>query len=314
VSNQECQRCGAKSIDAFLCRLHATDLKRHLSELAGSLDIKTGRATTGWIENLADSAQGQARIGRDNGRRSRSDSEAPLRFNEKASTLLRQVHGTLARWVQDLCESRGVEYRPVKFVRLDLVGPLRIQELRGVRYSSHGADLALWLEIHVAAILGSEDAGMCLDELESSIGAIKAAVDRPPDMREVGECPSHLDDGTICANYLRADRDAVEVTCPECGVSHNVDRVVDASLSRADHMPWTSEAIMEIVDQHGLRLSPRTWRDWRKMGVVKPCLWQRADGSIGIGKQNLDDVPLYRLSDVRMAMAKKGERGRREVA
>jgi hypothetical protein len=33
-----------------------------------------------------------------------------LQYNSNALQLLQQVHNTVTRWVQDICDSRGVEY------------------------------------------------------------------------------------------------------------------------------------------------------------------------------------------------------------
>lgn len=302
----ECQVCGGKSA-LPLCRNDVDKLTAMLTALTGEY-LPNGKSTSGWLEALDDAACGNTRMGDGGGRRNPGEEHAPIRVNFKASDLMTSVRGTLARWVQDMCESRGIEYRPVKFVRCDTVGPLPLGTLRGLRYTGAGADLALWLLVHVDAIVVSEDAGMCFDEIESVITQIKLRIDRPPDMRAVGECPSPVSDIERCGNFLRAERDAIQVTCSECQATHNVERVVEQSLARADHMPWTSESIMQIVDDYGLHLNPRTWRHWRSAGVVKPCLYQRPNGRIGIGRSTDEDVPLYRLSDVRQAMASKGQK------
>lgn len=304
-----CQHCGCKS-QLPLCNSDAQKLRDMLIALAGH--ETDGKQYAGWLENLADAATGHTRMGNDNGRRGGSD-EAPIRVNFKASDLMVSVRGTLARIVQELCEDRGLTYVPVRFTRPNFIGPLPIGTLRGLQYTGGGADLALWLLEHSDAVAVSVDAGMCFEEIETVINAIKIAIDRPPDMRTCGECPTMVGDNKKCGNFLRADKDEDVVKCAECNAEHSVDRVIELSLARADHMPWTADAIMRIVDDYGLRLNARTWRDWRQNGVVKPCLYQRPNGRIGIDRQNNEDAPLYRLSDVREAIAAKGKPDRREA-
>lgn len=204
-------------------------------------------------------------------------------------------------------------YNPVRFVRDDFVGPLQLGTLRGLRYADNGAHLAWWLLIYIDAIVVSEDAGMFFEEIHNVIEEIKRRVDRPADMRAVGECPTPISDIARCCNFLRADRDAEIVKCEVCEATHSVEKVVEESLSKADHMPWTAEVIWGIVEDYGLQLKARTWRDWRQTGVVRPCLYQRPNGRIGIAKASEADVPLYRLSDVREAITTKGQHGKRET-
>jgi hypothetical protein len=309
-TNLTCHRCGAKS-SLPLCANDINKLRAMLLELTGEYR-PNGKSVTGWLESLAEAATGHTRMGGDNSRRANSDSESPIRFNDKASDLITSVRGTLARIVQDICQTNNLDYQPVRFVRPDFIGPLQPGTFRGLRYADNGAHLAWWLYVHIDRVIASDHAATHYDDIDNTITTIKTTIDRPPELREVGECTTLREDDTRCATYLRADRDAIEVQCPECRTTHNVEKVVQASLARADHMPWTAETIMEIVERYGLQLNARTWRKWRANGVVKPCLYQRPNGRIGIGRANIDDIPLYRLSDVRQAMA--GDRDRRKKA
>lgn len=306
-----CQRCGARS-QAALCRTHESDLRRMLQELAGTVNPQTGRSTAGWIEHLADAAVGTVRMGGDGGRKTRGD-DAPIRFNDKASQLLQQVQGSLGMWVRDICESRGIEYEPVRFERPGFIGPLQLGVLRGLHYMGGGAPLALWLEVHVGAVLASEDAGMFLQEIEGLIGAITRLIDSPIPNRDIGPCPTIKgDDGRQrCDTWLsvkRIDpatgRPPIEVTCPGCHLTQNIDRLMQDFLHRANHMQWTHERILQIMDIAQIKVPERTMRRWRHNLPVKPCGYLRADGRrIGITRASVDDVPLYRLADVQKKIA-----------
>lgn len=116
----ECEVCSAKS-QLHLCNRCTTDLRAMLAGLARGEYVRTGshgrtgsggrwwieRRTPGWLEFLEDAALGRTRLG-ESARRS-SDLTMPLPVNLSASALLQQVHNCLARWVQELCESHGVE-------------------------------------------------------------------------------------------------------------------------------------------------------------------------------------------------------------
>jgi len=333
MTNPVCARCGARTTDSTLCRPHQAELRKLLAELAGSLDLTTGRATAGWIELLADAAIGQVQMGGDGGRKTGGD-ESPIRFNRKASDLQLQVQGTLARWVLQLTEDRGVAYQPVRFVRLGFIGPLRPGELRGVRYTSYGAELALWLEMHSQAIALGDDAGQCLDEMSALIGAIQAKIDRPIPMRFAGPCPTQVDGDHArscesrhphaCGTALRFKRYAMvrgqleevrEVKCPSCKATHRVETLLNRLLADLDHWRFTANEIMWVMSELDEALPERTWRRWRKENRVPVRGWRRPAGGIGLTKRNVDDEPLYRLSDVRKeAQSEIKHSDRKEVA
>jgi hypothetical protein len=90
-----CQHCGSRANDAFLCRQCATDLREMLEGLPR------------WLAYLSDAAHGQTRLG-ESARRS-GDLTSPMPVHLGASALYRQVHNTLSRIMQEICESRGVE-------------------------------------------------------------------------------------------------------------------------------------------------------------------------------------------------------------
>jgi hypothetical protein len=88
----QCQRCNSKC-QMFLCNTCSGELH----------DMLTGLPR--WLSFLHDASVGQTRLG-ESARRS-GDLTSPMPVNLSASALYQQVHNTIMRIVQDLCESRG---------------------------------------------------------------------------------------------------------------------------------------------------------------------------------------------------------------
>jgi hypothetical protein len=97
-----CQRCSGRVHDAFICRRCERDLKEMLDGLPR------------WLGYLQDCVHGQTRLGESARRSSDQGSPMPCPVGPKGdwkgspSELYQQVHNTLSRIVQEICESRGV--------------------------------------------------------------------------------------------------------------------------------------------------------------------------------------------------------------
>src|SRR5271156_1103881 len=103
----QCQHCYGKS-QLFLCGQCSRELRDMLHGLAHGQRLPTGQTSAGWIENLQDGVWGRTRLG-ESARRS-TDRNSPLMVHLDASRLLDNVHAVLVRWVQDICDSRGISY------------------------------------------------------------------------------------------------------------------------------------------------------------------------------------------------------------
>lgn len=235
-------------------------------------------------QHLAEAATGQTRLG-ECGRRTRAD-ESPMRVNLKASDLLTRVNESLVRIVAELSSSLGTPYRSEDVTS---------------EYAGDTAKLALWLARHTHDIAGEDGAGARFDEIHAHIGRILATINRPVPPRFCGPCPSvdPADERRQCGMALMARRDALEVKCPQCGETHNVDNLMRRLLTEVDHWRFTSKEILLIMATLGDNLSDRTFRQWRSKGTVKPRGWRRPDGRISLTRHSDDDEPVYRLSDVR---------------
>lgn len=291
-----CQICSAKS-QLFLCRAHTDELRDMCADLPRL------------AQHLAEAATGQTRLG-ERSRRASSD-EAPMRVNLRASDLTDHVNATLVRWVRDLCDSRGITYRALRIVPPSFASELETDEVRS-EYTGDTAKLALWLAKNVEAIAADESAGECFDEIHAHIGRILAVINRPVPPRFCGPCPSTdpADERRQCGMALMARRDAVEIRCPQCDTTHNVEALMRRLLAEVDHWRFTRKEILLIMSTLGEPLNERTFRRWRSNSLIRPRGWRRSDGRISLTHHHEDDEPVYRLSDVRLAKARSATTGK----
>lgn len=286
----KCQHCGAKS-QLFLCRTHIDELREMFTDLPRL------------AAHLAEAATGQTRLG-ERSRRAKSD-DSPMRVNLTASGLLDQVNGTLVRLVRDVSAGRGEPYR----------AGCGATDPAASGYNSDTTKLSLWLAHHVDDLAGVDTAGARFDEIHAHIGRILSVINRPIPPRFCGPCPTvdDQDDRRQCGMALMARRDAVEVRCPQCGETHNVELLLRRLLAEVDHWRFTRKEILMIMDTLGDRLHERTFQRWRKENVIKPRGWRRPDGRISLTNHGENDEPVYRLSDVRAAKGRSVAAGRTET-
>lgn len=288
----ECQRCSAKS-QLFLCQEHVGELAEMFSDLP--------RLT----QHLAEAATGQTRLG-ERSRRTSSD-EAPMRVNLKASELLTNVNEMLIRRTFHLRHTTGINYKSVRVLPPGWKGHVGYGDVIS-KYSGTTAKLAFFLALHVNDIAADEQAGDCFNEVYANIKRILSIINRPIPPRFCGPCPSpHPDDGgRQCGMALMARRDAVDVRCPQCGNTHNVEVILRNLLVNVEHWRFTVKEILMIMETLGDRLPERTFQRWRKTGVVSPTGWRRPDGRVVVSQRNCEGnaEPMFRLSDVRRAKAR----------
>lgn len=263
----ECQRCGGRA-QLFLCPTDIADLRQMLAEiprLAAYLD---------------DSAFGQTKLG-EPARRTKSD-ETPMRVNFRASRELTQLHATLGRWVQDMCETRGM---PIPEVMAHSPGRDPAAIAAHSRAVVTTATMARWMAHNVNAIAATDDAGLCYREIDRHVTRIMRIINRPSPPRFCGPCPTETA-GLLCDTRLMAHRGASDVKCPVCHEVHSVAELLADLWERIEHMSFTSADVLLVFGALDRPLSPRTWRQWRFGKRIMPSGW--ADGE-----------PLYRISDVR---------------
>ena len=157
MSDVTCQRCSAKC-ELFLCTRCTLDLRQMLTDMPW------------WLDRLAETSVGQARLGEPGGRRShktglekyadpkpavdgsdgtegdrrleRDLDDRKLRarllaqggVNAHASDLFDEVQNMLGSWVRDVCERRGVD----------------------VPHIATASRMAMWLKKHVSSLASAE--------------------------------------------------------------------------------------------------------------------------------------------------------------
>jgi hypothetical protein len=270
----QCQRCSAKC-QLFLCPPCETELRDMLLGLPRFIDY------------LIDAALGQTRLG-ESARRS-SDTTTPLLCNESASRHLDNIHAMLVRWVQDLCETRGVDYPGPRMVPRDFIGPLLEGAVRG--HAKHTKSAAVWLASHTSAIACDEAAGQCFDDIRNAIVLIESVINRPLPSRFLGPCPALLNDNygeRICNVELTACRDDSYVQCGACKTTHRVDDLHDQQMKTTGAMSFTlSELYRMILPVNQEYVPLRTLQHWVSRGRLVPTGYD-AEGE-----------PRFLLDDVR---------------
>ena len=314
----ECRSCGGRAT-VFLCHPCEKRLGRDLADLPW------------WLERLTEAALGQTRMSDNGGRRSAArrdlDGETPLAeciatlpdgepdlakaqharhqaalskalaaggINHRASRLLAEIADSLGYWVRVLCESHGVIYIP----------PVS---------ATHGGDFAAWLAVHVSAISGSEDAGTISDEVQTHIADIVQCVNRPIPVRTLGRCPTWVESAQ-CGQPLRAPADLDEVKCRACKTIHAVNRLMLQTMTELGDRHFTAAELATACRRlpEEFRVTDRTLRRWRRLGLLRPVGWRRG-GPAGrrVPTWHSDaDEPEYAWADIEALRT----RDRRRVA
>ena len=304
MTDTTCQTCKRPTHNA-LCTTCTTELRAMLQGLAAGTNAN-GKPTPGWLEHLADAAIGRTRMG-DGGRRTRTEPEGlkgdsdaiqdnpdilRKRFlalggiNSRASDLYARILTMLTDWALALQPTLN---HPERFT---------------------AGTLALWIaQQHMDSTARHPRAGEWHSEARIAISDIEHLINRPQPPRFCGPCPtqleqSHDSDCTVrhphaCSTALMAKRDAVEVRCPTCKQTHNVDQLLQHLLADVDHWRFTASEITMIMRTLDEPLVDRTFRHWRKVGKVRPRGFRRPDGRMVLTRHTDDDEPVYRLSDVR---------------
>lgn len=299
----KCENCGGRA-QLFICPRCVADLREMLQRLPR------------WLTHLEEAAYGQVRFSSGSGRRNsasggltRYTDETPAsdglggmegqrRLEQDAddgkldlrkvlaagrvSTLACErrdkITSMLSTWIRDICETRGLDM------------PAFDSDVRA---------MARWLAMCVAAIAASPGAGEFYDELTEHIRSIERIINPPDDPQFIGPCPTLIDHRRQCGMCLMAKRPAIEVNCPTCKRTHNIEALIHRLLADVDHWRFTVDEILMIMEKLGTPVPERTFRRWRADKRVKPRGYRRPDKSIGLTRRSVADEALYRLIEVR---------------
>ncbi|AXN50959.1 hypothetical protein MMRN_38630 [Mycobacterium marinum] len=334
----ECQSCTAPT-ELYLCAQCTDELRAELISLARGPKAG-GRPTAGLLEALNDVVTRQTCMGGGTGHRKRGDelpdpfephtSKSELADDDRwtkltkqgqASELLSAARNSLGTIVHDVLESRGLDLEPA-FLMADkgFIGPL----LPGWRRMPSGwcpttAEVARWLAVHVHAIACDESAGTWKREIDALARKIKRAIDRPPAPRFCGQCDTRID-RKICGLMLYARREAIEVTCSQCRITHNIDALYNRWLNSIDYRIATREELIgnqraanpELYDTGimGALDEPVSWQQfsrWCRERHLKPVRYMRPNGRRGFFRHSDQDIAEYRVGDVRRVRRKMAQ-------
>lgn len=294
-----CAKCQRAST-AWLCWDCTKHLKRTLKRVP-------------WLdENLDITVTRQDRLAK-SGPRVGGETETPVLFNVGASQFRNVLRDTLTRWVRDMCEQRGVEYLPVGCTHpAGFIGPLPWGARRDHGDTPTTSDLARWLAHNTVAIMHSEDAGLCYDEITKLVEKGIEWINRPEPPVYRGPCPTvvgedHRGRPTRCGVDLYAERDDDFARCPRCKVDHDVQKVEQDLLNAMDARLMSGAEIRRVMRELGEPVPESTFFHWRKTGRIRPRGWMHA-GRITDHWIHRDDPPVFQLGDVRAA--RRGDSGK----
>lgn len=241
-----CRKC-SQPAQLFLCPKCVDTLREHTTQLS-------------WlVERLDETVTRQdkltsATIGK--------SSDEPLPFNADASKLAHRACNTITTWVRSICEHRGTEFRTVRVVSLDFIGPLPDSRWRRLpsRYRPTLADMCEWLAEHVQAIALSPGAEECAVDMAELRESIVRSVNRQ-ERHFAGPCPTvkghNRQGGQIrCGQMLYASGDELFVQCPSCKTTIDVKKnrlrtSVDRDLMPEPKLLETLRAVEGGLDEDG---------------------------------------------------------------
>lgn len=313
----KCLHCTGKS-ELFLCATCTADLRRMLADMPW------------WLDRLAETSIGQARLGEPGRRGHRSgleryanpkpatdgiegtegqrllaqdlgDEKLRVRLlaqggvNAKASDLFDEVQNMLGSWIRDVCERRGIYWVDPGFI-----GPLRANEERAVNRTASG--MAIWLRDRVSALASAECADETFSDIKKATEDMERAVNRPPLPKTCGPCPTpgeHTEKGFVmadvrakCGTRLEARATAADVRCPTCKQTHNVEALIQRLINETNYTCYTIPELCQIVlPRLNEHIPQQTLQRWHARGELKPQGYTTTDR----GKT----IPQFMLADVR---------------
>lgn len=298
-------KCKGRAANSFLCPQCVAQLRHQL------LGLPT------LIEHLADAANGNTRLSADFSRLFGFESRQPV-VDHRALRLINDIGDTIGGW------ARGT----ARIHRLMISPPINWHRPIS-EYRHTTKDFAMFLAAHVDLLGKDPDVGELCTSLTSHIRRGLGIVNRRIPPQFCGPCPATISDhrkcvsvdaGGFCAGRehecttrLMAPRGAAEVSCPFCGTTHRVEKLVTQLLARADHFRCTIPDMYRVMLMLGEPVKLRTLYVWAANGKLRPSGYIRADKKIiGITKRNDDDKPIYRVSDARKQRLNKAKPSKSE--
>ncbi|MBO0882012.1 MAG: hypothetical protein J2P17_17060 [Mycobacterium sp.] len=160
--------------------------------------------------------------------------------------------------------------------------------------------LARVLATNTAAIAAHPDAGQCYNDIQKLCDDIEHRINRPKPPRYLGPCNARLTDNygqRVCRTELTAQPDDIEIQCPECKTTHNVDKLLQQQIDDTDEMSFTiTELQRTILPALRLNIPLRTLQHWSASSRLVPTGYDSAGD------------PKFLLGDVRRLHAAKPQK------
>lgn len=142
---------------------------------------------------------------------------------------------------------------------------------------------ASWLARNVASIALLESAGRCFSDVRQAVELIERAVNRKPEPKYCGNCPTPLDaaerqklrelrenDRANCATPLYVDnREDIEITCWRCHQTYNINKLFDDALETSKGLLYSEKEVLDIMAQIGRPIPRSTWWSWKKHDFIE---------------------------------------------
>lgn len=153
------------------------------------------------------------------------------------------------------------------------------------------AALARALAANIHNIARHQHAGQFLTELEHAVTAVDRTINRPIPPRYCGPCPTqqggthcgtrHERTGELQRTALLAPREATQITCHTCGITHDIAEIERKLWDEVGQWLLTPAEILLVMDYFGEPIAESTFRRWRAKGKIparghrngKPRYW-----------------------------------------
>ena len=274
-SDPSCARagCGRPTVDAYLCRSCADALRvelEHVIEFPAT--DAHGHPLPGLADELITTLQRNDRTrGADIGWITYTP-DNPTPYAQHAADAIATLRTVLSTWIRELWETNGG----------DALGQFRCEDtLAGM------ADWLLlrpsWMSLHIAA-------GELYLDITDAIANAWRVIDRAPANAYSGICGNTTDEGE-CGQPLYSHPDHDWVRCRTCGAEWNVTERRQWLLGLAAETPLTATRMAGLLTHAGIAVTAAQIRSYG------------AHGRIRIAGRNGRGHPLYRIADVRQAIA-----------
>lgn len=228
---------------------------------------------------------------------------------------LMRLQTAVSTWARLLAEELRVEI-PVGAPGLIVLvhngrGPRRDRAAIPLTPASPLEQAAIWLACHPHELRRHEAAHDLLVDVTHGVAGLRVAVDRPIELRYLGQCAGHLTDGSVCGSELRAALDASWVRCRRCRMQWEIARIEADARAAVEDSLYPLADMARVLAGLGATIPRPTLYTWAQRRRMEPRGWQHIDNE---GRRRITDhriaegdQQVYRLGDA-LKLAARDER------